>query len=85
MDIIDLERKAKDGKDYYTSVLDKLNGSVFMIKNASCSANIINFLSEKFNIEYHDAGSRFLLFFNLNSEAPIKERIPKKYQKFFKL
>ena len=83
MKTIDLGRKSTDGKEYFQTVIDIKTGNVLMYKNSGCTANVISNLCEIFGVDYFDANGRFKVFFNLNSDEPLIDRIPKKYHRFF--
>lgn len=76
---IDLNETSSDGKDYYDVVVDKLTKSFFMVKNAGCTAHVLNYLSSEYKMNWPEVQSRFVIMFNCNNPEPDRNRIFKKY------
>jgi len=80
MKTLDFFEYSKDLKTYFEIVIDKQQKEVFATKNTSCTASLLEKLSELYKIEYWDVRERFYIVF---SGTEINEHlIPKKYSKF---
>ena len=84
MELVDLKNMSSDGKEYYTIILDLKTNEKFMVKNASCTAAIDDYLSQEYKLSRFDVDKRFKQFFNGNNPEVDLNNIYKKYHSYFK-
>ena len=84
MKLVDLKNMSSNGKEYYTIILDLKTNEKFMVKNASCTAAIEEYLSQEYKLFRCDVYRRFKQFFNGDNPEIDLNNIYKKYHSYFK-